>query len=60
MQVDKIPTRVKFTALFGVLMIGPSMVAAIVFGGIPVMLFTAMGFVFLFMVLYFFVIRNYL
>jgi uncharacterized membrane protein len=59
-MLDKMPTRVKLASLFGVLMIGPAMVAAICFGGVTAMLFTGMGFVFIFMVLYFFVIRNYL
>jgi len=57
---NKIPTPVKLAAFIGVLLIGPAMVASIVFGGVIAMLITGMTFVFLFMVLYFFFVRNYL
>ncbi len=60
MTFDKIPTPVKLTAFFGVLLIGPAMVASIMLGGVIAMLVTGMVFVFLFMVLYFFFVRNYL
>jgi uncharacterized membrane protein len=57
---DKIPTPVKLIAFLGVVLIGPAMVASIILGGVIAMLVTGMVFVFLFMVLYFFFVRNYL
>jgi hypothetical protein len=57
---DKIPTPVRLIAFFGVLLIGPAMVASIMLGGVVAMIVTGMIFVFLFMVLYFFFVRNYL
>lgn len=59
-MLEKMPTRIKFTALVGVLLIGPAMVASVVFGGPTAMLVTGMVFVFIFMVFYFIVVRNYL
>ncbi len=60
MTFDKIPTPVKLIAFLGVVLIGPAMVASIILGGVIAMLVTGMVFVFLFMVLYFFFVRNYL